>query len=61
MLTPNRWFHLRLIADGAHIAVERDGETLFAMTDRHPYRNGHFGVRTTQSHIQLSKFSITRL
>ena len=61
MLTPNRWFHLRLIADGAHIAVERDGETLFAMTDRHPYRSGHFGVRTTQSHIQLSKFSITRL
>lgn len=61
MLTPNRWFHLRLIADGGHIAVERDGETLFAMTDRHPYRHGHFGVRTTQSHIQLRNFSIIRL
>lgn len=61
MLTPNRWFHLRLIADGGHIAVERDGETLFAMTDRHPYRHGHFGVRTTQSHIQLRNFAIIRL
>lgn len=61
MLTPNRWFHLRLIADGSHIAVERDRETLFTMTDQHPYRSGHFGVRTTQSHIQLRNFSITRL
>ena len=61
MLTPNRWFHLRLIADGDYIAVERDGETLFAMKDRHPYRHGHFGVRTTQSHIQLRNFSIIRL
>ena len=46
-----------------HVAidVERDGETLFAMTDRHPYRHGHFGVRTTQSHIQLRNFAIIRL
>lgn len=61
MLEPNRWFRLRLIADGQRIAVERDGATLFNMTDDAPYRHGHFGVRTTQSHIQLRNFSISRL
>jgi hypothetical protein len=60
MLEPNRWFHLRLIADGRRIAVERDGAILFSMTDDAPYRRGHFGVRTTQSHIQLRNFSISR-
>jgi hypothetical protein len=60
MLYPNRWFHLRLIADGPRVAVERDGTTLFDMTDHAPYRRGHFGVRTTQSHIQLRNFSISR-
>ncbi|WP_311271146.1 DUF6250 domain-containing protein [Sphingobium sp. WCS2017Hpa-17] len=60
MLEPNRWFRLRLIADGQRIAVERDGVTLFSMMDDTPYRHGHFGVRTTQSHIQLRNFSISR-
>jgi hypothetical protein len=60
MLEPNRWFRLRLIADGRRIAVEREGATLFSMTDDAPYRHGHFGVRTTQSHIQLRNFSIGR-
>ena len=60
MLEPNRWFRLRLIADGRRIAVERDGATLFSMTDDAPYRHGHFGVRTTQSHVQLRNFSIGR-
>jgi len=61
MLLPNCWFRLRLIADGRRIAVERDGATLFTMTDADPYRRGHFGVRTTQSHIQLRNFSVVRL
>ncbi|WP_414712550.1 DUF6250 domain-containing protein [Sphingobium sp.] len=61
MLEPNRWFRLRLIADGQRVAVERDGATLFSMDDSAPYRQGHFGVRTTQSHIQLRNFSISRL
>ncbi|MCI4591929.1 DUF6250 domain-containing protein [Sphingobium sp. BYY-5] len=61
MLVPNRWFRLRLIANGQRIAVERDGAPLFSMSDDDPYRRGHFGVRTTQSHIQLRNFSISRV
>lgn len=61
MLVPNRWFRLRLIADGTRIAVERDGHPLFVMDDRLPYRRGHFGLRTTQSHIQVRHLKIVSL
>ncbi len=60
MLVPDRWFRLRLIADGRRIAVERDGATLFTMTDPAPYERGHFGLRTTLSHIQIRNFQIVR-
>jgi hypothetical protein len=61
MLEPNRWFHLALIADGHRIAVERDGAMLFEMNDPNPYRSGHFGLRTTQSHIQVRNLTITKI
>lgn len=60
MLEANRWFHLRLIADGNRIAVERDGKPLFQMIDADPYRKGHFGLRSTQSHIQIRNFRVSR-
>jgi hypothetical protein len=60
MLEANRWFHLRLIADGNRIAVERDGRPLFEMVDANPYRMGHFGLRSTQSHIQIRNFRVSR-
>lgn len=60
MLVPNRWLHVRLIADGGRIAVERDGQPLFVMNDPDPYRRGHFGLRSTQSHIQVRNFRVSR-
>ena len=59
MLTPNAWFAIGLIANGHHIAVERDGAPLFEMDGPAPYRRGHFGLRTTQSHIQVRNLTIT--
>jgi len=59
MLIPNAWFAIGLIAHGHHIAVERDGAPLFEMDDAAPYRRGHFGLRTTQSHIQVRNLTIT--
>jgi hypothetical protein len=49
-LIPNRWTHITLIADGATIAVGRDGARLFTLTDNAPYTSGWFGLRTTWSH-----------
>lgn len=61
LLVPNRWTHIRLIADGNRIAVERDGRMLFALDDAAPYRSGHFGLRTTKSHLRVRALQITRL
>lgn len=58
MLQPNRWTHVVLIADGHHIAVERDGATLFTLEDREPYSAGHFALRTTKSHLRIRNLTI---
>ena len=60
MLQPNRWTTIRLVADGRAIAVDRDGRRLFSLDDPAPYRRGHFGLRTTWSHLRIRKLSITR-
>lgn len=49
-LASGRWTHITLIADGATIAVMRDGARLFTLTDPAPYTSGWFGLRTTWSH-----------
>ena len=61
MLVPGRWTHIRLIADGRRIAVERDGHALFTYDDPAPYTSGHFGLRTTKSHLLVRNVRITRL
>lgn len=57
-LAPGRWTHITLIADGATIAVERDGSRLFTLTDPTPYTSGWFGLRTTWSHWAFRHISI---
>ncbi len=59
LLVPNRWTRIRLIADGSRIAVERDGATLFTLTDAAPYARGWFGLRTTASHLRIRRVRIT--
>ncbi len=59
MLRPNRWTTITLIADGSHIAVERDGRTLFVLNDAEPYRSGWFALRTTQSHLKIRRLRIS--
>ncbi len=61
LLVPNRRFHIRLIADGRRIALLRDGAPLFELDDPEPYTRGHFGFRTTQSHLRFADFRVTRL
>ncbi|WP_294339995.1 DUF6250 domain-containing protein [uncultured Sphingomonas sp.] len=61
MLVPNRAIHIRLIADGRRIALIRDGATLFELDDPQPYTRGHFGLRTTWSHLTVTDFRVWRL
>lgn len=58
LLEPNRWIHLRLIANAGGAAVERDGQRLFTLDDPAPYMRGHFGLRTTRSHLRVRNFRI---
>jgi hypothetical protein len=59
LLVANRWTRIRLIADGRRVAVERDGATLFTLTDAAPYARGWFGLRTTASHLRIRRVRIT--
>lgn len=58
LLQPNRIYHIRLIADGSRIELWRDGVPIFRFHDPHPYTHGHFGLRTTWSHLRISKFVV---
>ncbi|NIJ28684.1 hypothetical protein FHT00_000612 [Sphingomonas insulae] len=61
MLRPNAWTRIRLIADGRGVAVERDGRRLFTLADAQPYRRGHWGLRTTWSHLRIRRVVVTQL
>ncbi len=60
MLVPNRAQTIRLTADGPHIEYRRDGEILFQLEDAAPYANGWFALRTTYSHLRISRFRTYR-
>ena len=58
LLEPNRPYRIQLIADGRRIELRRDGEAMFRLDDPEPYTRGHFGLRTTKSHIRVRDFSV---
>ena len=60
-LAPNRWTRIALIADGRTVAVARDGQPLFALDDPRPYTRGHWGLRTTWSHLRIRRVAVTHL
>lgn len=61
LLVPNRPLYIRLVADGSNIELLRDGRTLFRLDDPEPYGRGHFGFRTTKSHLRFEAFRVWRL
>jgi hypothetical protein len=58
LLVPNRLQHITLIADGRHIEYQRDGRVLFLLDDPAPYTSGWFAIRTTWSHLRISRLRI---
>jgi hypothetical protein len=61
LIEPNRFYHIRLVADGPRVALLRDGRTMFALHDPHPYTVGHFALRTTKSHLRVRDFRVSHL
>jgi len=61
MLVANRTQTITLIANGHDVEFRRDGQPLLRMTDPAPYTSGWFALRTTYSHLRISKLRIRRL
>jgi hypothetical protein len=60
LLRPNVWQVVRLVAYGNRIQYSRDGKLIFDFQDPDPYTRGHFGFRTTFSHVELRNFRVYR-
>ena len=43
---------------GNRIQYYRNGILIFDFTDPAPYTRGHFGFRTTRSHVELRNFAV---
>ena len=61
LIERNRWYRIRLIADGDRSALLRDGKPMFQLNDPEPYTRGHFGLRTTRSHLRVRGLRIWSL
>lgn len=59
LLAANRWTRITLVADGRAIRVERDGKRLFVLDDAQPYTHGHWGLRTTWSHLRIRHVQVS--
>ena len=61
LLRPNVWQTVQLVAMGSRIQYYRGGALIFDFTDPAPYTRGHFGFRTTWSHVELRHFAVYRI
>ena len=61
LLRPNVWQTVQLVAMGNRIQYYRNGILIFDFTDPAPYTRGHFGFRTTRSHVELRNFAVYQI
>ncbi|MFV3128389.1 DUF6250 domain-containing protein [Niveispirillum sp. KHB5.9] len=58
MLVGNVWQTITLAAVGPRIRYWRDDRLLFDFLDPAPLTQGHFALRTTQSHLRIRNFRV---
>ena len=61
LLVPNQKQTIILVADKNAIEYKRAGRTLFRLQDPVPYTQGWFAIRTTWSHLRISRLRIRQL
>lgn len=59
LLTPGKWYHIRITSDGCGTQYYIDGERLVDYRDPEPLTEGWFGFRTTLSRTRITNFSYT--
>jgi hypothetical protein len=61
LLVPNKLQAIRLVANDRIIEYWRDGTRVFHLEDAAPYESGWFALRTTYSHLRISRLRIRRI
>jgi hypothetical protein len=52
---------IRIVASGNRIQYYNNGRLIFDFHDPNPYTRGHFGFRTTFSHVEIRGFRVYRV
>jgi len=61
LLKANVTQKIQLVANRGRIQYYNNGKPIFDFQDAAPYTRGHFGLRTTFSHIEVRNFRVYRL
>lgn len=59
LIIPNRWNEVEISAAEGRVQYRFNGELLFDWTDPQPLEGGHFGLRTTQSHLRFGAVTLS--
>ena len=58
LLRAGVWQAIRIVASGNRIQYFNNGRPIFDFHDPDPYTRGHFGFRTTFSHVEIRSFRV---
>lgn len=58
LITANKKTHIQIIVYKNIITFSRDGETVFTINDKNPYKKGYFGFRTVNNHMIIENFKV---
>lgn len=58
LITPNQWYHVKIIVKGSQVQYYMNQELLFDYCDPNPYTSGYFGLRTVKNHIIYRNFKV---
>jgi hypothetical protein len=59
LIRPDHWYDVRIVVRDGRVQYWSDNECLFDYVDPKPLRQGWFGFRTTQNHLQIRRFHVT--
>lgn len=60
LLKPNVVQNIRITVSDGRTQYSNNGRTIFDFQDPEPYSSGYFGFRTTQSHLRIRHFRVSR-
>lgn len=61
MITANKKMRIEIIVKDNFTSYSRDGELIYEVDDLEPYKQGYFGFRTVNNHMEIENFKIERI